>query len=135
MKNSQKTDSEALASRYGAGFSQYVTDQIECLDRRDIDFLDIKELNDLVGAYRTRIKDLIALYRTAQNINNAPGPLMRRVYANHETIFIHRQIKDLRELYRMARADSRELTNEYIHRLKTHSLDQMAYITEKTKAA
>lgn len=113
----------ALELRYGADFSQYLVDQIGRLDERAIEFLDVKELNDLVGEYRTRIRDLIALYRTTKNETGANDnrPLMRRVYANHETVLLHRQIADLRKLYRMAWADSRELTEEYIRRLNVRA--------------
>lgn len=116
-----KAEMAALEERYGAGFSQYLTDQIGRLDQREIDFLDIKELNDLVGEYRTRIRDLIALYRSAKKDTGANDnrPLMRRVYASHETVLLHRQIADLRKLYRMAWADSREMTDEYIRRLQS----------------
>lgn len=113
----------ALEQRYGAGFAQYLTDQIERLNTREIDFLDIKELNDLVVEYRTRIRDLIALYRTVKKTDgsNDNQPLVRRVYASHETVLLHRQIADLRKLYRMAWADSRELTEEYIRRLNARA--------------
>lgn len=116
-----QADMAALEQRYGAGYAQYLSDQLAFTDQQKIDFLDIKELNDLVAEYRARIRDLIALYRTAKNSDGANDnkPLVRRVYASHETVLLHRQISDLRKLYRMAWADSREMTDEYIRRLQS----------------
>lgn len=102
---------------------------------RAIEFLDVKELNDLVAEYRDRIRSLIALYRTARQQDSNAGSRVRRAYAYQETALLQRQITELRDLYRMAFLDSRILTNEYIRRLQTDGVSQMQFITEKTKSA
>jgi hypothetical protein len=136
MKDQLKpAEFKALEKRYGAGFSQYLADQIARVELREINFLDIKELNDLVAEYRVRIRELIAFYRATQKTCRKDSPLMRRVYADHETILIRRQISDLRKLYRMAWSDSHELMNAYLHQLKTRSPYQMARTTKQGKAA
>jgi len=130
-----KSDTQAWENRYGVGFSQYLADQMAHYDRRTIDFLDVKELNDLVVEYRVRIRSLIAFYRAAKQYDAKPGSQVRRAYANQETALLKRQIAELRDLYRMAFLDSRTLTNEYLSRLKADGVTQMQFITEKTKAA
>lgn len=43
----QQTLYGVLSTRYDVGFSQDIADQVHALNQRDIQFLDIKELNDL----------------------------------------------------------------------------------------
>lgn len=109
----------SLAVRHNVGFLQEVADRMKEFERRDIQFLDIKELNDLVGDYRARIKDLIAHHRALRAPSSSRD--VRQAYQNHESIFIRRQITDLWKLYQMARSDSRELTEFYMRRLNTVS--------------
>lgn len=102
----------ALAVRYDTGFSQEISDSIDSLTQREIQLLDIKELNDLAAEYRQRIRAMIKSCRDA-----APGSTVKGVYASFEKIFIRRQIADLWTLYRAAQEDSRELTAAYIKAL------------------
>ncbi len=106
---------EVLAKRYSVGFSQEIADQVTYLKQRDIQFLDIKELNDLAGEYRARIRGLMADYRAARS--GQRGGEIRQVYASHESIFIRRQITDLWKVYRILMADSHEMTAVYLARL------------------
>lgn len=112
---------ELMAARYNVGFAQQIADQLDNLQQRDIDLFDIMAINEVAHEIRQEIKGLFALYRDAHGISKGDGQLMRRVYANHKTILLRRQISDLWKLYQMARADSRELTAEYERRLKAAS--------------
>ena len=113
---------DLLASRYNVGFAQQVADQLANLEERDIDLFDILVINEIAHEIRQEIKGLFVLYRSSYGISKGDGQLMRRVYANHKTILLRRQISDLWKLHQMARADSRELTAEYERRLNAASL-------------
>ena len=126
---------DVLAARYNVGFAQQIADQLESLDRCELDLFDIMAINDVAGEIRQDIKGLFALYRSAHGISKGNGQLMRRVYANHKTILLRRQISDLWKLYRMARADSRELTAEYNRRLNAASYRASVPTEEKFRAA
>lgn len=113
---------EVLAARYDVGFAQQITDQLENLDRCEICLFDILAINEVANEIRQEIKSLFALYRSAHCISKGDEQLMRRIYANHKTILLRRQISDLWKLYQMARADSSELAAEYRRRLNANSL-------------
>lgn len=87
--------SEGWAVRYGAGAEQGPTP-------RDIQFLDIKELNDLAGEYRARIRGLVADYRATRFGRQG---------------FDLRQIDNLWAEYRRLMADSHEMTALYLAQL------------------
>jgi len=120
----------ALAKRYDVGFSQGIADQIESLSCRDIQFLDIKELNDLTAEYRTRIRCLIAACRATDEKTT-----VKQVYASHEKIFIRRQIADLWQLYRMTCADRREMTSAYLGQLGINHYPTSLPTGKKDRAA
>lgn len=112
---------EILAARYDVGIAQQIADQLENLDRCEIDLFDILAVNEVANEIRKEIKSLFALYHSTHGMSKGDGQLMRRVYANHKTILLRRQISDLWKLYQMARADSRELTKEYTRRLNANN--------------
>lgn len=111
---------EVLSARNDVGFAQQIAD-LEKLDCCEINLFDILAINEVANEIRQEIKGLFALYRSAYGMSKDDGQLMRRVYANHRTILLRRQISDFWKLYQMARADSRELTTEYIRRLEIFS--------------
>lgn len=113
---------DAMSVRYDVGVSQQIADELDCLEQRNIDFFDIKHLNDLAAEYRHRVRGLISLCRAVRKSSRKNDSLMRQVYASHEAIFLRRQIADLWALYRMAQTDSRELTTEYMERLNAGSV-------------
>lgn len=102
-----------LADRYDVGFSQDISDRVTRLDARDIQFLEIKELNDLCAAYRVRIRALIQGCRTLRKQGKETASVLA-LHAGYEEIFTKRQIVDLWKLYRIAMADSHEMTAVYL---------------------
>lgn len=124
---------EVLASRYNVGFSQQTADKVARLARRDSQFLEIKELNDLAAEYRGRLRDLLASYRDARG--NAQGDHVRQVYVSYEAIFIRRQIADLWRVYRIVMADSHEMTADYLAQLRPHQNRQASLPTGKDNRA
>ena len=123
MVNSETTF-ELLSARYGVAFAQQIADQLENLEKREINLFDIMAINDVVGELKQEIKDLFKSYRASQNISTHQEQVMVQVYANHRAFFIRRQILDLWKLYQMARSDSRELRKEYMCRLDLNSYQQ-----------
>jgi hypothetical protein len=125
---------ELLGCRYQVGFSQQTADDVVRLNKREGEFLDIKELNDLAADYRNRLRTFIAAYRAARSHNGQS--LARQVYANHETIFMRRQLADLWQVYRILIADSHEMTKDYMQRLRPHMpVSTLPAQTEYRKAA
>jgi hypothetical protein len=118
MKTYQtQADMHALENRYGAGFAQYLADQMDAVSSRPIEFLDVKHLNDTVAEHRARIRDLVASCRAAGN--------------GADTALLRRQIAEMRDVYRSALLDSRVLMAEYMRRLKTDGVDAMRIATAK----
>lgn len=116
----------ALAVRYDTGFSQDIADQVQALARRDIQLLDIKDLNDLAAEYRARIRELIIACRSTEEKTT-----VRQVYASFEQIFIRRQITDLWKLYRIICADCHEMTSIYMDKLEKGHQRASSHHTEK----
>ena len=117
MVQNENISFEFLSGRFGPAFAQDVCDRLQDIEDREINAIDILELNELAHRYWVRAKDLIKVYRAAQGKDNSEQSEPRKVYANWELIFMRRQIFDLRILCEMARADSRVLTEEYKRRL------------------
>lgn len=117
MERTENISFNFLSGRYGPAFAQDICDRLKNIEDREINAIDILELNEMAHRYWTRAKDLIKVYRAAQGNDESGISEPRKVYAAWEMIFMRRQIFDLRVLCQMARADSRVLTKEYERRL------------------
>lgn len=117
MERTENISFNFLSGRFGPAFAQDICDRLKNIEDREINAIDILELNEMAHRYWTRAKDLIKLYRAAQGNDESGISEPRKVYAAWEMLFMRRQIFDLRILCQMARADSRVLTKEYKRRL------------------
>jgi len=84
-----------------------------------LQFLEIKEMNDLCGAYRARIRALVAACR------KAPADA-----ASRKTSFTRRQLADLWQAYRAAARDAREMNEAYLAQLSAR-IYRFSHPTEK----
>jgi hypothetical protein len=117
VEHNKNISFEFLSGRFGPAFAQDICDRLDNISEREINAIDILELNELAHRYWVRTKELIKIYQTAQSRDANGQSEPQKVYANWELIFMRRQIFDLRILCQMARADSRTLTEEYKRRL------------------
>jgi hypothetical protein len=88
---------------------------------REINFLDIKHLNDIAEENKQTIKNLLLRYKTARLVFKNSESVVYRLYASYEMAFARRQVSDLWCIYQSARTDSHNLTIEYIRRLNMDS--------------
>jgi hypothetical protein len=100
-----------------------------------VQYLDVKELNDLAHQYRARIRDLIVGYRTAQAASAGQGEMYRRVYVSYEAIYLRRQIADLWKVYRIVMADCVEITETYYQQLSNQKYTSASRPTGKENRA
>lgn len=84
-----------------------------------INYIEIKELNDLVSEYRDRLRGLVTGYRTYQAAGASGWTVPRKVYSSYESVYIRRQIADLWQLYRVIVADCHEMTALYFQQQGT----------------
>lgn len=92
----------------------------EDFGRADPQFLDVKELNDLLAAHRISLRTRIAAYRSykAFTASRRQGHESgRRIYNLHETIAQRRHIADLWRAYRMLSAECHAMTQIYLANL------------------
>lgn len=117
---------------YGAGFTQDIADQTARLDKRDVQLLEVKEMNDLAAQYRRQLRAMINEYRETQD-NTAESA---HHYVCFECVLMRRRIADLWTIYRMVVADSREMMAMYIANLQSNNSFYRASLpTEKNAGA
>lgn len=85
----------------------------------EINFVDIKGLNDLAHDCKLRLLALIDLYRAAQKMGSLDQPI------------IHRRISEEWASYRLVRSEANGLTHEYLRRLKQSTYRASPPHTEK----
>ena len=120
---------------YGAGFTQDIADQTARLDKRDVQLLEVKEMNDLVAEYRAQLRAMMNEYRAMQNDVTAGA---KQHYVCFESVLLRRRIADIWIIYRLVVADSREMMTAYIANLQQggmYKFYKTSPHTEKTVGA
>jgi hypothetical protein len=90
---------------------------VQTISEREINFLDIKHLNDIAEENKQAIKDLLLRYKTARLVFKKSENVVHRLYASYEMAFARRQVSELWCIYQSARTGSNQLAVEYIKRL------------------
>lgn len=91
------------------------------LSTYDINFLDIKNLNDIADENKQKIKRMIADMRSAKAAQKHYESIVHSTYGKYDLAFMRLQIAERWAIYRAARADSSILTAEYMRRLSADS--------------
>jgi len=114
---------EAMEEKYGSAFVQDVRDRLAVCESREIQYLEMKQMNEIMFRFRERLRGIVDLYRGWQAEYHRETDTVERVYKSYEGQFIRRQLNDAWRLYLTANKDYHEMYRAY-----------MGQIQEKTQA-
>lgn len=81
---------------------------------RSIQYLDMKQMIDVLERQRKRVRSLVVYYRGWKAACGAETDDIEKVYAAYEGIFIRRQLQDAWTLYVAVNQDYHEMRRVYL---------------------
>lgn len=81
---------------------------------RQIQYLEMKQMIDIMGRFRTRMRNTICQYRCWALAHSAETDEIERAYSAYEGIFIRQQLRDCWRMYVTVNRDYHEMRRVYL---------------------
>lgn len=88
------------------------------IHERDIQYLDMKQMIDILARFRARLRVTVRLYRRWRADYAREGDEMERAYSAYEGIFIRQQLRDCWRMYVTVNRDYHEMRRVYLASLR-----------------
>lgn len=110
---------EELELRFGADVAQVLCDKIAQCEQREIQYLEVKQMGEILERYRTRVRHMLRNLKEWQlRYARCKGDELEQVYTSYEGIFIRNQLRDAWQLYVTVNRDYHEMRRAYLASLK-----------------
>lgn len=119
QKSENKVVFDLLEERHGPAFMQDIQDRLTLCEQREIQYLEMKQMQDVLIRFRRRVRSMVKHYRHWQADYQTEQDEIEKVYKAYDGIFIRRQIQDAWRLYVMVNRDYHEMRRTYLERLVT----------------
>lgn len=107
-----------MEMKYGVAFVQDIRDRLEVCERREVQFIELKQMNDnILPRYRAAAHRLLKEYRIWKADYAGERDGLERVYKAYEGIFLRQQLADALRLYATANRDYHEMRRTYLNAL------------------
>ncbi len=108
---------DVMEARYGAAFTQDIRDKLAVVQAREIQYLEMKQMVEIMFRYRERLRAFIVQYRKWKHDYALETDTVEKVYKGYEGLFLRRQLKDAWQLYLMANRDYHEMQRTYLSQI------------------
>ena len=116
--NNNNNDLDGSEERYGAAFVQQLRDHLIHIDAKEISYLEMKQMAEVMARFRNRVQVMIHHYRRWKADYEREHDRIEKVYRAYEGIFVRRQLADVWQLYLTVNRDYHELRRVYLANLR-----------------
>ena len=116
--NNKNNDLEDMEERYGPAYVQQLRDHLIHIDAKEISYLEMKQMAEVLARFRNRVRVMIHHYRRWKADYERETDRVEKVYRAYEGIFVRRQLADVWQLYLTVNRDYHELRRVYLANLR-----------------
>lgn len=109
---------DILETKYNVAFVQDIKDRLARIEEREVQYLEVKQMIDMLYKYRGKMRAMLDMYREWKAQNEATTDEIEKVYIAYEGIFIRKQFEDAWKLYVMVNNDYHEMRRAYLANLR-----------------
>ena len=120
-------DFEAMETKYGAAFVQDIQDRLAVCEAREVQYLEMKQMLEILFRFRERARAMLVHYRVWKNAYEAEKDEIERVYKGYEGIFLRQQLRDSWKLYLTVNRDYHEMYRTYMEQIEKKKAVPFAY--------
>lgn len=107
-----------LETRHHVGFVQGIKDSVTRAEQREVQYLEVKQMIDMLIRYRTKMKKVLAEYRDWKTAYEAETDEIEKVYTAYEGIYARRQFADCWKLYVTVNKDYHDMRRAYLANIR-----------------
>ena len=105
---------EQMETRYGSAFVQDIRDHMRAAETREIHYLEMKQMWDVLSRFRGRVRHMIRHYRQWKVSYEREQDEIEKVYMAYDGIFARQQLHDAWKLYVTVNKDYHEMRRTYM---------------------
>lgn len=120
-------DFEQMETKYGAAFVQDIRDRLAACQVKEVQYLEMKQMLEILFRFRERARAMITHYRVWKNAYEAEKDPIERVYKGYEGIFIRQQLRDAWKLYLTVNRDYHEMYRTYMDQIEQKKHKPFSY--------
>ncbi len=109
---------EEMEERHNVAFVQDIRDRITDIEKREIQYLEVKQMTDMLIKYREKMRRVLREYREWKTAYEAETDEIEKVYTAYEGIFARRQLQDAWKLYVTVNTDYHDMRRTYLTNLR-----------------
>lgn len=109
---------KALERRHGYATIQSIIDNMNVCKSSDPEYLELKQMIDILGKYRSRARNTLHQYRTWKKFHSDQKDEIESVYSSYEGLFLKEQLNDAMRMYVLVNNDYHEMLKTYIQHLE-----------------
>ena len=117
-KYNENNDFYGIEERYGPAYVQQLRDRLIHIEGREIQYLEMKQMAEILARFRNRVRVMIHHYRRWKVDYERETDRIEKVYRAYEGIFVRRQLADVWQLYLTVNRDYHELRRVYLANLR-----------------
>lgn len=114
MKHATKCIEAILELRFGRMEAQALKFGRARVMRKDIQFMDVKMMSELLERYRGRVRVAIRAHRIWEGAHDCLGDELARLYSAAEGASLHRNVSDALKLWYFAHRDYHAMRRAYL---------------------
>ena len=109
---------EEMEQRHNVAFVQDIRDRITDIEKKEIQYLEVKQMTDMLIKYREKMRKVLSEYREWKTAYEAETDEIEKVYVAYEGIFARRQLQDAWKLYVTVNTDYHDMRRTYLANLR-----------------
>lgn len=106
-----------LEQRHDAAFVQGIRDRVDVSNIREVQYLEMKQMYEILARYRGRVRNMIQFYRQWKAGYDREQDELEKVYLAYEGVFIRKQLHDAWQLYVTVNKDYHDMRHTYLANL------------------
>jgi hypothetical protein len=128
-------DFDAMETKYGAAFVQDIRDRLAACQVKEVQYLEMKQMLEILFRFRERARAMISHYRVWKHSYEAEKDDIERVYKAYEGLFIRQQLRDSWKLYLTVNRDYHEMYKTYMDQIETKKKTPFSYERHNYRSA
>lgn len=88
--------------------------KIKAMPRDQYDYLEVKQLAEILARHRAKLRNFVAEYRTLKDSIETQHDAVERLYLGYEAMFLRDHVRDAWRLYRLVSGDFHVAFNVYM---------------------
>lgn len=107
-------DFDQMETRYGAAFVQGIRDSLNACEEKEVQYLEMKQMLDILFRFRERSRAMVHHYRVWKQVYESEKDTIERVYKAYEGLFLRQQLRDSWRLYLTVNRDYHDMYRTYM---------------------